>query len=63
MILRLIIKRRDKLLSRLNTVNKDEEINLLNVNIDKSLFKIGNAFVMFIKILFKERKKTKKKNK
>ena len=57
MILRLIIKRRDKLLSRLNTVNKDEEINLLNVNIDKSLFKIGNAFVMFIKILFKETKK------
>lgn len=63
MILRLIIKRGDKLLSRLNTVNKDEEINLLNVNIDKSLFKIGNAFVMFIKILFKERKKNEKKNK
>ena len=57
MILRLIIKRRDKLLSRLSTVNKDEEINLLNVNIDKSLFKIGNAFVMFINILFKETKK------
>ena len=57
MILRLIIKRRDKLLSRLNTVNKDEEINLLNVNIDKSLLKIGNAFVMFIKIVFKETKK------
>lgn len=56
MILRLIVKRRDKLLSRLNTVNKDEEINLLNVNIDKSLFKISNAFVMFINIVFKDKK-------
>lgn len=30
-----MVKHRDKLLSHLNTVNKDEEINLFNVNNDK----------------------------